>query len=238
MNKVFHAASTRGHANHGWLDSYHSFSFANYYNPQRMQFGTLRVLNDDRVAAGMGFGTHSHQNMEIISIPLKGDLEHKDSMGNTAVIRQGDVQVMSAGSGVAHSEYNKNKDREVAFLQIWVLPNKANVTPRYDQITLDPADLQDQWYPILGPENKHDGLWIHQNAWFHLGDFAKGSRSSYTVKEEGNGLYFFVLEGSAEVAGEQLQRRDALGLWETQEVDFEIKEDSRLLLMEVPMTHG
>ena len=237
MKKVYHPAASRGHANHGWLESYHSFSFANYYNPERMQFGTLRVLNDDRVAAGMGFGTHSHNNMEIISIPLQGDLEHKDSMGNTTVIREGDVQVMSAGTGVNHSEYNKNKDRDVAFLQIWILPKEVNVTPRYDQITLNPSNLKDQWHTLLGPEGKHNGLWIHQDSWFHMGDFKKGVSMPYNIRETGNGLYIFVLEGKATVDGETLERRDALGVWDFDNIEFHIEEDSRILLMEVPFSN-
>ncbi len=237
MKKVLHKAESRGYANHGWLESYHSFSFASYYNPERMQFGALRVLNDDRVAPGMGFGTHPHQNMEIISIPLEGDLEHKDSMGNTAIIRQGDVQVMSAGTGVQHSEYNKNRDREVAFLQIWVLPEKPNVTPRYDQITLEPDQLKGNWFTLLGPRGKHDGLWIHQNAWFHMGDFDQGKTISYSLKESGNGLYVFVLEGGVAVGGEQLRRRDALGIWDAADLEFQIQENSRVLLMEVPMSN-
>ncbi|MEJ2585538.1 MAG: pirin family protein [Robiginitalea sp.] len=237
MDYVLHKADTRGYANHGWLESHHSFSFASYYNPERMQFGTLRVLNDDRVAPGMGFGTHPHQNMEIISIPLEGDLEHKDSMGNTAVIRQGDVQVMSAGTGVQHSEYNKNQDREVAFLQIWVLPDKPNVTPRYDQITLDPEQLKNSWFTLLGPREAHDGLWIHQNAWFHLGEFDAMQTVSYTLKEPGNGLYAFVLNGLVTVGQEILERRDAMGIWNTAEVSFQTKEKSRLLLLEVPMSN-
>lgn len=237
MDQVIHKADTRGYANHGWLESYHSFSFAGYYNPERMQFGTLRVLNDDRVAPGMGFGTHPHQNMEIISIPLEGDLEHKDSMGNTAVIRQGDVQVMSAGTGVQHSEYNKNRDREVAFLQLWVLPDKPNVTPRYDQITLDPEQLKNTWFTLLGPRDKHDGLWIHQNAWFHLGEFDGPQTTSYPIKESGNGLYAFVLEGRIRVGDQNLGRRDAIGVWNSAEVTFQIEEKSRLLLLEVPMSN-
>jgi redox-sensitive bicupin YhaK (pirin superfamily) len=237
MNSVLHPADTRGHANHGWLESYHSFSFANYYNPQRMQFGTLRVLNDDRVAAGMGFGTHPHSNMEIISIPLKGDLEHKDSMGNTTVIREGDVQVMSAGTGVSHSEYNKNKDREVAFLQIWILPNKVNVAPRYDQISLDPAVLKDTWHTVLGPAGKHPGLWIYQDSWFHMGEFEKGASASYRIREAGNGLYIFLLEGGMTVAGDRLNRRDAMGVWDFEELGFEMEQDSRVLLIEVPMSN-
>jgi len=237
MKKVYHPSASRGHANHGWLESYHSFSFANYYNPERMQFGTLRVLNDDRVAPGMGFGTHSHNNMEIISIPLRGDLEHKDSMGNTTVIREGDVQVMSAGKRVNHSEYNKNKDRDVAFLQIWVRPNKVNVTPRYDQITLDPAKLKDQWHTLIGPEGKHSGLWIHQDSWFLMGDFKTGLSVPYQIREAGNGLYIFVLEGKATVGDQTLERRDGLGVWEFDSIEFHIEEDSRILLMEVPFTN-
>ncbi len=237
MDKVIHRADTRGYANHGWLESHHSFNFASYYNPQRMQFGALRVLNDDRVAPGMGFGTHPHQNMEIISIPLEGDLEHKDSMGNTAVIRQGDVQVMSAGTGVQHSEYNKNRDREVAFLQIWVLPDRPSVTPRYDQITLNQEDLKNTWFTLLGPRDKHDGLWIHQNAWFHMGEFSKQDTATYTIKENGNGLYAFVLEGRVQVGDEILERRDALGVWNTAEVAFRMEDNSRLLLLEVPMSN-
>lgn len=237
MNKLLQRADSRGHADHGWLESYHSFSFANYYNPKRMQFGTLRVLNDDRVAPGMGFGTHPHRNMEIISIPLKGDLEHKDSMGNTTVIREGDVQVMSAGTGVNHSEYNKNKDREVAFLQIWITPNKANVTPRYDQVSLNPDELKGGWHTILGPEGKTDGLWIYQDTWFHLGDFKSGNSVSYQIREPGNGLYIFVLEGAVATSGETLNRRDALGIWDIEDLEFHIDKDSRVLLMEVPMSN-
>ena len=164
MQSVLHKAKTRGHANHGWLDSHHSFSFANYYNPERMNFGVLRVLNDDIVAAGRGFGRHPHDNMEIISIPLEGDLEHKDSMGNTAVIKQGDVQAMSAGRGVYHSEFNKNQNKEVRFLQIWVFPNQRNVQPRYDQISVAKDKTKNKLYQILSPNSGDEGVWIHQNA--------------------------------------------------------------------------
>ena len=176
MKTVLHKANTRGHADHGWLDTHHTFSFANYYNPQRMNFGVLRVLNDDVVSAGRGFGTHPHDNMEIISIPLEGDLEHKDSMGNVAVIKEGDVQVMSAGTGIFHSEYNKNKDKAVKFLQIWMFPNKRNVTPRYDQITLKEADNRNKLQQILSPSADDEGVWVHQNAWFHLGKLDKGTK--------------------------------------------------------------
>ncbi len=237
MKKILHKAESRGHANHGWLNSYHTFSFANYYDPARMNFGVLRVLNDDEVAPGMGFGTHPHQNMEIVSIPLEGDLEHKDSMGNVAVIRAGDIQAMSAGTGVSHSEYNKNRDTPVKFLQIWIVPNKANVTPRYDQITLDPDNLKNRFTQIISPHPEDEGIWIHQNAWFHLGVFDAGETQAYSFRKTGNGLYVFVLEGSCQVAGEFLEKRDGLGIWETDSVDFKMEKAGRLLLMEVPMAN-
>jgi len=235
MKTVLHRAGTRGHANHGWLDSYHTFSFARYRNPERMHFGVLRVLNDDTVAPGQGFGTHPHENMEIISIPLKGDLEHKDSMGNMAVIKKGDVQVMSAGTGIYHSEYNKNEDKEVKFLQIWVFPNKKGVTPRYDQISLSDIRKENEFYQVLSPEEGDRGVWIHQEAWFHLGEFTREVSTGYILKKAGNGIYAFVLEGKTEVAGEMLERRDGLGIWDTREVEIKAQAGSRILLMEVPM---
>ena len=209
---VLHKANTRGVANHGWLKSYHTFSFAGYYNPERIQFGALRVLNDDTVNGGMGFGEHPHDNMEIISIPLEGDLEHKDSMGNTAVIRKGDIQVMSAGTGIYHSEYNKNKGEQVKFLQIWVFPNKRNVTPRYDQITLNEADRKNKLQQILSPNEADEGVWIHQDAWFHMGNFDKDVAANYTIRKPGNGVYAFVLKGQFRVNGIDLDQRDGLGL--------------------------
>ena len=234
-NSVLHRAETRGNANHGWLQSFHTFSFANYYNPERMHFGVLRVLNDDTVQGGMGFGTHPHDNMEIISIPLEGDLEHKDSMGNTTVIRNGDVQVMSAGTGIKHSEYNMNKDSQVKFLQIWVFPNKRNVAPRYDQITLDPADRKNKLQQILSPNPDDAGVWIHQNAWFHLGEFDAGKTADYEVKDAGNGVYAFVLNGDVTINGQALNRRDGLGIWDTDKLSIESNSHSELLMMEVPM---
>jgi len=235
MKTVVHKANTRGHANHGWLDSYHTFSFANYFNPDRNQFGRLRVLNDDTVAPGRGFGTHPHDNMEIISIPLSGDLEHKDSMGNTAVIREGDVQVMSAGTGIFHSEYNRNADKAVQFLQIWVFPNKQQVEPRYDQVAISDFARQNELYQILSPEKNSQGVWIHQDAWFHMGDLDEGTKVTYNVKKQGNGVYVFVLEGSVNIAGQDLDRRDGLGLWEADSFAIEAAADARVLLMEVPM---
>lgn len=235
MNTVLHKADTRGHANHGWLDTHHTFSFANYHNPERMHFGVLRVLNDDIVAGGRGFGTHPHDNMEIISIPLEGDLEHKDSMGNVAVIKEGDVQVMSAGTGIYHSEYNKNHDSEVKFLQIWVFPNKNQVEPRYDQISLRDIEKENQFYQILSPNQDDQGVWIHQDAWFHLGKFDQESKTSYQLKKEGNGVYAFILEGNAKIAGQTLNRRDGFGVWNFKSVEIEAERDTNILLMEVPM---
>jgi hypothetical protein len=234
-NSILHKADTRGDANHGWLRSRHTFSFANYYNPERMSFGSLRVLNDDTVEAGMGFGTHPHDNMEIISIPLEGDLEHKDSMGNVAVIRHGDIQVMSAGTGIFHSEYNKNKDRSVKFLQIWVYPNKNNVTPRYDQITLNAADRHNKLQQIVSPNADDAGVWIHQNAWFHLGNFDKGVNAEYKIKRSGNGVYAFILKGDVTINEQPLNTRDGFGIWDIESISIVADSDAEILLMEVPM---
>ncbi|MDP5043519.1 MAG: pirin family protein [Leeuwenhoekiella sp.] len=235
MKTILHKADTRGDANHGWLHSKHSFSFANYYNPERMNFGVLRVLNDDQVSGGMGFGTHPHQNMEIISIPLSGDLEHKDSMGNTTVIKEGDIQVMSAGTGVQHSEYNKNKDETVKFLQIWVIPNQQNVEPRYDQITLDKADRKNKLQQVLSPNKDDAGVWVYQDAWFNMVDLEAGKSVTYDFNKKGNGLYIFVLEGSITAGDQTLERRDALGVLETNAVTLTASENASILLMEVPM---
>ena len=235
MNTVLHKADSRGHANHGWLDSHHTFSFANYRNPERMHFGVLRVLNDDIVAPSKGFGTHPHDNMEIISIPLEGDLEHKDSMGNVAVIREGDVQVMSAGTGIFHSEYNRNADKEVKFLQIWVFPNKKNVEPRYDQISIRDVKKKNEFYQVLSPNADDQGVWVHQNAWFHLGDFDANTNSTYELKDKENGVYAFILDGEVTIEGQKLGKRDGFGLWNTDKIELTANSNARVLLMEVPM---
>lgn len=236
-NTILHKANTRGHANHGWLDSHHSFSFASYHNPDRMHFGVLRVLNDDRVDPGMGFGTHPHDNMEIISIPLEGDLEHKDSMNNVAVIKKGDIQVMSAGTGIYHSEYNRNKDKLTKFLQIWVFPNKKNVTPRYDQISLNEKDRHNKLQQILSPNADDEGVWIHQDAWFHLGQFDKDFKTNYSIKKNGNGVYAFVIKGDFTINNIELNERDGLGIWDTKTLNIVSKsQNAEILLMEVPMT--
>ncbi len=231
---ILHKASTRGHANHGWLNSFHTFSFANYYDPERVHFGALRVLNDDTVEPGEGFDTHPHDNMEIISIPLEGDLEHRDSMGNAGVIRYGDIQVMSAGTGIFHSEFNANKDRRVKFLQIWVFPNRKNVTPRYGQITFDPADRHNRLQQVLSPDPGNGGLWIYQDAWFHMGNFDKGHSAEYTLKKPGNGVYVFVISGDVTVAGQKLNTRDGMGIRDAEKFTILADSESEFLLMEVP----
>ena len=236
---ILHKADSRGKANHGWLNSAHSFSFANYHNPQRMHFGALRVLNDDIVAAGMGFGRHPHDNMEIISIPLAGELKHKDSMGTGAVIKSGDIQMMSAGTGISHSEENASKTEEVRFLQIWVVPNKRNVTPRYDQITLKSEDRHNKLQQIISPvagNESNEGMKIYQDAWFHLGKFDKNLKTEYTLKGKNSGVYAFVITGDFTIDGQALNKRDALGIWDTDKINIEsASDDAEILLMEVPL---
>ena len=234
-NTVLHKADTRGHADHGWLNAYHSFSFASWYNPDRVQFGALRVLNDDTIAAGMGFGAHPHDNMEIITIPLEGDLAHKDSMGNQATIKTGDVQVMSAGTGIQHSEFNPNADLRTKLFQIWLFPKMRNVEPRYQQITYDTAEQKNNFAQILSPNPDDAGVWIHQDAWFHLSDFEAGFSKTYELKQEGNGLYVFVISGTITVDGQEIETRDGLGITDFKTLDIKATTDAKFLLMEVPM---
>ncbi|MET4137708.1 pirin family protein [Pedobacter sp. UYP1] len=232
---VLHTAASRGGADHGWLKSYHTFSFASYYNPERVNFGALRVLNDDAVDGGRGFGEHPHDNMEIISIPLSGSLEHKDSMGNIGTIEPGEIQVMSAGTGIYHTEYNKNKDQTVKFLQIWVFPNKRNVEPRYDQVKIDTPEKPNTLVQILSPNPEDAGVWIHQDAWFNLGKLEKGSLIAYSLQKKGNGAYIFVLEGDIEINGQPLSTRDGFGIWDTDNFTIEASADAEFLIMDVPM---
>ncbi|MFZ6050915.1 pirin family protein [Halocola ammonii] len=235
MKVISHPAESRGHANHGWLNSHHSFSFANFYDPEKIHFGALRVLNDDTVAPGKGFGRHPHDNMEIISIPLSGDLEHQDSMGNKGVIREGDVQVMSAGTGVQHSEFNANQDKEVKFLQIWVFPDKKNVEPRYDQMSLDKDDRLNQWQQIISPFEDDPGLWVHQQTWFYLAKLEAGKSLDYKLHKPTDGVYLFLIEGELKVGEKVLGKRDAIGMWELDNFYVEATSDAEILLMEVPM---
>ena len=232
---VLHKANTRGHADHGWLNAYHSFCFASWYHPERVQFGTLRVLNDDTVAAGMGFGEHGHDNMEIITIPLEGDLAHKDSMGNAETIKTGDVQVMSAGTGIRHSEFNPNHDSRTKLFQIWLFPRTQNVTPRYQQITLDKTKQKNDFAQILSPNQEDEGVWIHQDAWFHLADFDKDFSKTYHIKKEGNGMYVFVISGTITVDGQELEMRDGLGITDFETLEITASTAAKFLLMEIPM---
>ncbi|MBL6657901.1 MAG: pirin family protein [Flavobacteriales bacterium] len=232
---VLHKGNTRGSANHGWLKVNHTFSFANYHNPNRMNFGVLRVLNDDTIAGGRGFNTHPHDNMEIITIPLEGDLEHKDNMGNGTVIKNGDIQVMSAGKGITHSEFNANKELPVKLLQIWLFPNKRNVTPRYDQLSLKSISKQNTFNQILSPSSMDQGVWIHQNAWFSLGEFTKDMDIDYKLNSDTNGVYAFIIEGGAVIQKQKLEKRDGFGIWNSKQINITAKKDSKILLMEVPM---
>ncbi|PYF72901.1 pirin family protein [Pedobacter nutrimenti] len=232
---ILHKAGTRGKADHGWLKSYHTFSFSNYFNPERMQFGALRVLNDDYVEGGMGFGEHPHNNMEIISIALEGELQHEDSMGNVAVIKPGEIQVMSAGTGIYHKEFNKDPKSAVKFLQIWVIPNEQNVEPRYDQIVIENRDKTNELVQILSPNPSDAGVWIHQDAWFHLGKFDQQTELEYKIKMKENGVYAFVLKGEVTINGQELQDRDGYGIWDAENFTIKAKPGTELLLMEVPM---
>lgn len=234
MKKIIHKAEERGHANHGWLDSYHSFSFAGFYNPDKVHFGALRVLNDDTVKAGFGFSKHPHDNMEIISIPLYGDLEHKDSTGRHEIIKQNDVQIMSAGSGIAHSEMNANKNKEVKFLQIWVFPKEKNITPRYEQKTFNPEERKNKIVTVVAP-NEETAVHTNQDAWFSLGNLEKDFEESYKIKKEGNGVYAFVIEGDVTINDQQLHKRDAFGVWETNEIKIKANTNAEILLIDVPM---
>lgn len=235
MKTVFHEAKSRGYADHGWLKSHHSFSFAGYFNPDRIHFGTLRVLNDDFVEGGMGFGKHPHKNMEIISIPLEGDLQHGDDMGNSGIIRRGDIQVMSAGRGVIHSEKNENSDRPIKFLQIWIYPDTENVAPRYDQINYLANRVENGFQQVVSPDRDDAGVWIHQQAWFSLGNFRKGLKETYHIHREGNGAYVFVISGEISISAYTLKDRDALGIWDTAGFEIEAKKDAEFLVMDIPM---
>ena len=236
MKTVYHAANSRGDANHGWLKSKHTFSFANYHNPERMGFGVLRVINDDFVIGGQGFGKHSHRDMEIISIPLSGKLGHGDNIGNNGIIATGEIQVMSAGTGITHSEMNGDDKEDVKFLQIWVIPNKMNVAPRYQQVRMGDIMQPNTFNQVLSPNADDAGVWIHQNAWFSMGDFKQGVTQTYTLNDANNGVYVFVIEGSVTINNNVLNTRDGLGIWDTKSMTMDVLENSKVLIMEVPMT--
>ncbi len=234
MKSILHKAATRGHFNHGWLDTWHTFSFARYHDPERMGFGTLRVLNDDTIAASEGFGMHPHDNMEIITFVLNGALEHKDSMGHVSVINKNDVQVMSAGTGLHHAEYNHSDTTQTEILQVWIFPREVGLETRYDQLSLDHAKLKNRIHTVVNPDSEQ-GLYIQQDGWISVADFDAGNSTTYRLKREENGLYVFIVEGIADVTGQRLDRRDGIGIWETGEVEIKAISPCRLILFDIPM---
>ncbi len=236
MKTTYHKADSRGHANHGWLESYHTFSFANYRNIKRMNFGVLRVLNDDSVSGGMGFGKHPHNDMEIISIPLSGTLKHNDSMGTESIIKKGDVQVMSAGTGVTHSEKNASQNDSVAFLQIWIMPRQMGLEPRYGQINMNDGAKPNDFQQIVSPNKEDAGTWINQDAWLNIANFDKDTTKEYKVHKNTNGVYVFVIEGKAVINNQILDKRDGFGISETMSFNVKALEKSQILLIEVPMS--
>lgn len=240
MKTQLFKSTERGKADFGWLKANFSFSFGNYFNPDKIQFGMLRVLNDDTIAAGMGFGTHPHENMEIITIPLEGSLKHRDSMGNEGVIGFGEVQVMSAGTGIQHSEMNASTKNRAKILQLWVFPEKENVTPRYDQKVFDIESNVNTFVNVVSPEDKNDGnaLWVHQQTFFNLGIFESEKKINYKVAIPENGVYLFLIEGEIEIENQIINSRDAIGITDFEEFDFIVKQKSKILLVEVPMTHN
>lgn len=236
MKTIIHKAGDRGYANHGWLKSYHSFSFANYYDPAKTHFGLLRVLNDDTVSGGEGFGKHPHENMEIISIPLEGVLEHADSTGTARTLKPDEVQVMSAGRGIFHSEYNGSDSEEVKFLQIWIFPKERNIEPRYDQKNFEDSLFHNRFYTVASPTKSDGNLWLNQDAALSLARFDKETELTYKpLVKPGNGIYFFVIEGEAEIGGEKLGRRDAIGVSEAESIPLKVSRGTHLLAIEVPM---
>ena len=235
MKTILHKAESRGHADHGWLKANHSFSFAGYHDPERIHFGALRVLNDDHVEGGRGFGAHPHDNMEIITIPLEGELEHKDSMGNKGVISKGEIQVMSAGTGIQHSEYNRNPDKPVKLLQIWVFPDTKNVKPRYDQKKYSVEESHNNLLTVVSPMGSEEGMNIHQRAWFSLGKLDKDFKTTYNLHDKNNGVYAFVIDGNVTINGQDLKRRDGLGITDSDQIEIKAEKDTELLLMEVPV---
>lgn len=231
---VFHSATSRGHANHGWLDSYHTFSFANYHDPARMHFGMLRVLNDDTIEGAKGFGAHPHDNMEIITIPLKGALAHKDNTGRSEIIKANDVQIMSAGTGIMHSEFNASQDDAVSLLQIWVFPKVRNIKPRYDQKTFNTDDRKNKIQTVVAPDES-GAININQDAWFSLSSLEKDFSIDYTIRKSGNGVYAFVINGALTIDNYKLAERDGLGVWNTGKISIKANEKAELLLIDVPM---
>lgn len=231
-----HKSDTRGYVDHGWLKARHTFSFASYYDEKRIHFGMLRVLNDDIVEPGMGFGTHPHDNMEIVTIPISGSLEHKDSMGHIEVIKPGEIQIMSAGSGLRHSEYNHSDSDEVNLLQIWVFPKEKNIEPRYDQRVFNDEDKRNKFQTVVSPDKSNkDTMWINQDAYFSLAKIDAGKELTYGLKIESNGVYLFLIDGKINIDGQQFEKRDGIGIENTDTIIIKSESDSYLLAIEIPM---
>lgn len=235
MKTILYKANSRGQADYGWLKTNYSFSFADYYNPERIHFGALRVLNDDIIAPASGFDTHPHDNMEIVTIPLSGAVAHKDSMGHTSVISSDEIQVMSAGTGIYHSEFNASNSELLKLLQIWIYPDKKNVKPRYEQMKYDLSKSDNSWLTLVAPEKSTDTLWLNQNAWFSMLASTNEIESNYKINKPGNGVFIFVIEGGITIGNETLQKRDAIGVWECDEVILKAGANSKILLIEIPM---
>lgn len=235
MKTTLYKSNTRGYFNHGWLKTNHTFSFAGYYDPKRTHFGLLRVLNDDTIDAGMGFGTHPHDNMEIVTIPLEGTLEHKDSTGHKEVLKTGEVQIMSAGSGLTHSEYNHSKDVPCTLLQIWVFPKERDITPRYDQRFFNPEERENKIHTLVSPEKNSKTLWINQDAYFSRAKLEAGKTLEYNINKKGNGVYIFLIDGKINVADQTLETRDGLGIEDTDKINLKAEMNSEILFIEVPM---
>jgi len=233
--KTVHRAKDRGHADHGWLNAHHSFSFANYHDDEKVHFGLLRVLNDDIVAASKGFGAHPHDNMEIITIPLSGSLQHRDNTGRNEIILSGDVQIMSAGTGIVHSEMNPSPTEVVNLFQIWIFPKERNIKPRYEQKTFEPINRKNKFQVVVSPEQNADSLWINQDAWLSLADLDQKHELTYTRNLEGNGMYIMVIEGNVTIEGEQLNKRDAIGIANASSILIQATENSKILVIEVPL---
>ena len=235
MKKIIHRANARGIQDHGWLKAAHSFSFANYRDPSKMHFGMLRVLNDDKIAAGMGFGTHGHDNMEIVTIPLSGSLAHKDSLGSVGNISAGEVQIMSAGSGIQHSEFNGSSTEDASLLQIWVFPKVRNIQPRYDQKKYDLDTERNSFVTLVSSEESDQVMWINQDAVFSIGLFDANETAHYSIKHPGNGAYVFIIDGKTDIDDVSLSKRDAAGIYDTEDFILKVKEESKILVIEIPM---
>jgi redox-sensitive bicupin YhaK (pirin superfamily) len=235
MKTIIHRAADRGIQDHGWLQAAHSFSFGSFYNPSKERFGLLRVLNDDTIAPAMGFGTHGHDNMEIVTIPLRGALAHKDSLGSEGIIGSDEVQIMSAGSGIRHSEFNASKTEDANLLQIWVFPKEKNIKPRYDQKKFDPANAHNKFQTVVSPVADGDAMWINQDAFFSLGSFEEETVVEYAIKHPGNGAYVFVIEGEAHIDESVLNKRDAAGIVDADKFVINAAKGSKILVIDVPM---